>query len=303
MFIVLRLPAIGVLFLVTVIWAFSFSLIGVYLSGEVDSYIAVFIRVFLALLVLLPFFKPRQIPHRQLLALMAVGVVQVGLTYQFLYRAFAYLAVPEVLLFTIFTPLWITLIDEVLLGRRHLPWRWWLGAALAVLGAAIIRYQQVGSGVLTGFLLIQAANLCFALGQVAYKRLPIAKPRQQVASFACFFFGATVVSGLGCLLFADWQQLPNAAIEWAVLLWLGVGASGIGYLCWAMASKRVNTGQLATINNLLIPAGLLVNVVFWGQSVEVFRLLLGGAIIAVSVWVCSPAAAVKANRRGRVTRR
>jgi carboxylate/amino acid/amine transporter len=296
--VVLRLPAIVVLFLVTVMWAFSFSLIGVYLSGEVDSYIAVFIRVFLALLVLLPFFKPRQIALRSLLALMAVGAVQVGLTYQFLYHAFAYLTVPEVLLFTIFTPLWITLMDEVLWGRRYLPGRWWLGAALAVLGAAIIRYQQVGSQVLTGFLLIQAANLCFALGQVGYKRLPIGKPPQQVASFAGFFLGAALVSGLGCLLFADWQQLPNSALEWAVLLWLGVGASGVGYLCWAMASKRVNTGQLATLNNLLIPTGLLVNLVFWNHSVDVWRLLLGGGVIALSVWVCSPAPAVNANRRG-----
>jgi carboxylate/amino acid/amine transporter len=296
MFAVSRLSPMLVLSLVTVIWAFSFSLIGVYLSGEVDSYLAVFIRVFLALLVLLPFFRPRQIPARALLALTAIGAVQVGVTYQFLYHAFAYLSVPEVLLFTIFTPLWITLIDEVLLGRRHLPIRWWLGSALAVVGAAIIRYQHISADVLTGFLLIQAANLCFALGQVAYRRLPINKPQQQFNTFACFFLGATLVSGIGCVLFADWQLVPDSMLEWAVLIWLGLGASGLGYLCWAMASKRVNTGQLATMNNLLIPVGLLVNVLFWSHSADVVRLIAGGAVIAVSVWVCSP------RRKPRATR-
>jgi len=288
MFTFSRLPPLWLLSLVTVIWAFSFSLIGVYLSGEVDSYLAVFVRVFLALLVLLPFFKPREVAPKLLLALTAIGAVQVGLTYQFLYHAFAYLSVPEVLLFTIFTPLWITLIDEVLLGRRYLPLRWWLASGLAVFGAAIIRYQGINADALSGFLLIQAANLCFALGQVGYKRLPIHKPLQQLNTFACFFLGATLVSGIGCLLFADWRLKPDTVLQWGVLIWLGLGASGFGYLCWAMASKRVNTGQLATMNNLLIPAGLLVNILFWGQSTDVTRLLIGGSVIAFSVWVCNP---------------
>ncbi|WP_198144083.1 EamA family transporter [Gilvimarinus agarilyticus] len=284
---VFRLSPLLVLCLVTIIWAFSFSLIGVYLSGEVDSYLAVLIRVSLALAVLLPFFRPKQVPGRVMVALIAVGAVQVGMTYQFLYHAFAYLSVPEVLLFTIFTPLWITLIDEVLLGKRHLPLRWWLGSALAVVGAGIIRYQGISGDVLTGFLLIQAANLCFALGQVAYKRLPIDKPQQQLNTFACFFLGAALVSGIGCVLFTNWHQVPDTSVEWAVLIWLGLGASGVGYLSWAMASKRVNTGQLATMNNLLIPVGLLVNVIFWGQGTDLLRLALGGAVIGLSVWVCS----------------
>ncbi len=288
MFTLSRLSPMLVLSLVTVIWAFSFSLIGVYLSGEVDSYLAVLIRVALALVVLLPFFRPRHIPARTLVTLTAIGAVQVGLTYQFLYHAFGFLTVPEVLLFTIFTPLWITLIDEVLLAKRHLPLRWWVGSALAVLGAGIIRYQQVSADVLTGFLLIQAANLCFALGQVAYKRLPIDKPQQQLNTFACFFLGAALVSGVGCALFTNWQLVPDTSLEWGVLIWLGLGASGLGYLCWAMASKRVNTGQLATMNNLLIPVGLLVNVIFWNQGADVLRLILGGGVIALSVWVCSP---------------
>ncbi|MBU2886857.1 DMT family transporter [Gilvimarinus agarilyticus] len=283
-----RPSPIVVLCIVTLIWAFSFSLIGVYLSGQVDSYLAVFIRVFLAFLVLLPFFKPHQLPGKQLLALTFIGAVQVGVTYQFLYHAFSYLSVAEVLLFTIFTPLWITLIDEVLLGKRHLPMRWWLGSALAVMGALIIRYQNISADAITGFCLIQAANLCFALGQVAYRRLPIADAKLQVQTFACFFLGATLVSGLGSVLFADWQKVPNNLTEWLVLIWLGLGASGFGYLAWAMASKRVNTGQLASMNNLLIPAGILVNILFWQQSADWPRLLIGGAVIALAVWVCRP---------------
>ena len=43
------------LFTVTLLWAFSFSLIGVYLAGQVDAWFSVLIRVALATLVFFPF--------------------------------------------------------------------------------------------------------------------------------------------------------------------------------------------------------------------------------------------------------
>ena len=53
---------------VTVLWAFSFSLIGVYLAGQVDSYFAVLMRIGLAALVFLPFLRPKLLAGRSLLA-------------------------------------------------------------------------------------------------------------------------------------------------------------------------------------------------------------------------------------------
>lgn len=47
------------LIFVTLLWAFSFNLIGVYLAGQVDSYFAVLTRVILAGLVFLPFTRWR----------------------------------------------------------------------------------------------------------------------------------------------------------------------------------------------------------------------------------------------------
>ncbi|MCK9468603.1 MAG: EamA family transporter [Porticoccaceae bacterium] len=282
------LSAMGVLWLVTAAWAFSFSLIGVYLSGHVDSYLAVFIRVGLAFLLFLPLLRPSTLSLPKSAALTAIGGIQIGATYLLLYHAFSYLSVPEVLLFTIFTPLYITLFDELILGRRRLPIRWWIASVVAVIGAAVIRYNQVSSNALMGFLLIQAANLCFAAGQVAYKRLPLGELAQQPRVFGWFFLGATLVSGIGVLFFADWSKVPSSAFQWGILIWLGLGASGLGYLAWNMAAKKVNTGQLASMNNMMIPAGILVNFLFWNDEVDWLRLLLGGSIIGLSLWICSP---------------
>jgi len=276
------------LIFVTLVWAFSFSLIGEFLAAQVDAYIAVFIRMLLAFAALAPFLRIRHTSPRLRFYMMAIGGVQIGLMYILLYHAFLYLSVAELLLFTIFTPLYIALIDERLLNKKQLPSRWWLAAALSVLGAGIIRYQGVDSQFLTGFLLIQGANLCFAAGQVAYKRLQLHTAKTQVEHYALFFLGAVLVSGLGMLFFADFSRLPTTTIHWAILLWLGLGASGGGYLLWSIASKKVNIGQLATMNNALIPAGLLVNFLIWGKDVSWGQLWLGGLIILFAVWLCRP---------------
>ena len=183
---------VTLLILITLLWAASFSLIGVYLAGQVDGYLVVFIRMVLALITVLPLFRWRHLSPQngqlpQLAKLAVIGAVQIGAMYLFLYHAFLYLSIAEVLLFTIFTPLYITLIDELILNRKHLPLLWWIAAAVSVCGAAIIRYQPLSDDFITGFFLIQAANACFAAGQVAYKRLPTGKTLEQSQQFAAFF--------------------------------------------------------------------------------------------------------------------
>ena len=277
------------LWLVTLGWAFSFSLIGVYLSGQVDDYVSVFVRTLLALLLFAPLLARARPGAGLALRLAGIGAVQIGLMYLFLFHAFAHLSVPELLLFTTLTPLYVTLIDERILGRRRLPMAWWLAAALAVVGAAVIRFAGVGSDVLTGFVLIQAANLCFAFGQVWYKRTNLPPALSQVQIFGFFFLGGVVVSGVALLLFGDLSRMPTTPLQWSVLLWLGLGASGLGYLGWNIGARRVNTGQLAAMNNMLIPAGILVNVLIWSRDADWPRLILGGGIIVLAVWLAGRA--------------
>jgi carboxylate/amino acid/amine transporter len=277
----------GLLWLVTLGWAFSFSLIGVYLSGQIDDYVSVWIRVTLAMLLFLPLLIRAQVGRSAALALMAIGAVQIGLMYLLLFHAYAWLTVPELLLFTVFTPLYVTLIDELLIGRRRLPWVWWVAAGLAVAGALVIRYGDISFQALTGFALIQGANLCFAAGQVAYKRLELGAVASQVQSFGYFFIGATLFCTLAALALGDLSRLPETSLQWGVLVWLGLGASGLGYLGWNLGAKQVNTGQLAAMNNMLIPTGILVNFIFWNRDVDWPRLLIGGVVIVLAVWVAS----------------
>lgn len=269
---------------VTLLWAFSFSLIGVYLAGQVDAWFSVLIRVVLAALVFLPFMKFRSVPHKFKLQLMGIGGIQLGLMYCFYYQSFLLLSVPEVLLFTVLTPLYVTLIYDLLKGQFS-PW-YLVTAAIAVIGAVVIKYNGVDQGYLLGFLVVQGSNLCFAFGQVSYKYL-IEKqthkfPQHQI--FGYFYFGAVMVAGIGFLLFGSTEKLPTTNLQWGILLYLGVVASGLGYFIWNKGSCLVDAGTLAAMNNALVPAGLVVNILIWNRDADLMRLALGGAIILFALW-------------------
>jgi len=273
---------------VTFLWAFSFSLIGEYLSGSVDAYFAVLTRTFLASLVFLPLLRFSRIPLNLALKLMLTGGFQLGVMYLCLYQSFSYLTVPEVVLFTIFTPIYITLANDLLQGKFTL---WYLlTATLAVVGAGIIRFNHISTDFLVGFLLVQAANLCFGLSQVAYKHL-MANLKHSASNlrhrdvFGYFYLGALSVASLGMMIFGDWQKLPTTATQWIVLLWLGLVASGVGYFLWNKGTTQVDAGALAIMNNALVPAGLLVNLIIWNQNVNWLRLFLGGLVILLALFI------------------
>lgn len=273
------------LLFVTVLWAFSFSLIGEYLAGQVDSYFAVLTRVLLAGAVFLPLTRWRGVAPRFIGGVMLVGALQFGITYVCLYQSFRVLTVPEVLLFTVLTPLHVALIDDAL-NRRFNPWAL-LAAAVAVLGAAIIRYDGVSGDFIEGFLLLQLANATFAAGQVLYKHLVARYPSDipQYRRFGYFFVGALLVALPGWMLLGNPAKLPATEVQWLVLLFMGLLATALGQFWWNKGATLVDGGTLAVMNNLHVPVGLLINLLIWNEHADLARLALGGGVIVASLWV------------------
>lgn len=276
----------GYLLAVTAIWAFSFSLIGEYLAGRVDSDFAVLVRVAIAALVFLPFTRWRGLPRPLLAGFWLAGALQFGITYLCLYRSFSVLTVPEVLLFTVLTPLYVTLLDDAL-ARRFNPWAL-VAAAGAVGGGIVIRFQPLAGDYLLGFLLLQVANATFAAGQVLCRRLlaryPTPEPLHRF--FGHFFLGALLVALPSFLIFGNMARLPQNDVQWGVLLWMGLFATALGMFWWVKGSTRVDAGTLAVVNELHVPAGLLVNLLIWNRDADLPRLAAGGAVILASLALC-----------------
>ncbi|QIX95614.1 MULTISPECIES: carboxylate/amino acid/amine transporter [Cedecea] len=272
------------LIITTILWAFSFSLIGEYLAGHVDSYFSVLMRVGLAALVFLPFLRFKGYRPKTLLLYMLVGALQLGVMYLFSFRAYMYLTVSEFLLFTVMTPLYVTLIYDLLSGNK-LRWGYALSAGLAVIGAAIIRYDKVSEHFWIGLLLVQGANICFAIGMVGYKRLMETHPMPQHCAFSWFYLGAFIVAVVAWFTLGNPQKLPATSLQWGILVWLGVVASGLGYFMWNYGATQVDAGTLGIMNNVHVPAGLLVNLAIWQEQPHWPSFIIGGTVIMASLWV------------------
>lgn len=259
------------------IWAFSFGLIGNVLSGIPPSLSAA-VRLAGAALVFLPFL--RRVRPRDAAALAALGAVQFGVMTLCYMASFAYLKSHEVALFTVMTPVYVSLLNDA--QRRRLDVRNLLAALLSVAGAAVILWRPGASlrRSLAGFLLVEASNLCFAAGQTGYRLWAerSGAPKADARVFFWLYAGAALVTAVP-LAFRP-PALPEIRpAQWLVLAYLSVVVSGLSYLLWNAGARRADPGVLAVANNLKVPLGVAVSLLFFGERAPVLPLLAGSVLI------------------------
>lgn len=267
----------GFLLAGSLIWAFSFGIIGGLLRG-VDPYGLAAARLGLALLVFLPFLRAGRLPLGTALAYAGVGAVQYGLMYLALFLSYRGLASHEVAFFTVFTPIYVTLINDFFERRFH-PF-FLVTALLAVAGTAVTKYGELSSEpFIAGFLLMQASNLCFAFGQVAYRRLRRRHPQTTDREVFALLYAGAFVTALGAWVIHPGAGLPAVTGRQALaIVYLGVVASGLAFFLWNLGATRVNAGALAVFNNLKIPLAVAVSLVVFGEAASLPRLLAGGGL-------------------------
>jgi carboxylate/amino acid/amine transporter len=274
----------ALLLIASLVWAFSFGLIKKYLGG-LDANFVAFARLALALLLFLPLLKPRKISLSLTIRLILLGVVQFGLMYVFYIQSFRFLAAHQVALFTIFTPLYVAAADD-LWEKRFRPLHF-STALLAVAGTAVIVYSGLGlMNLFAGFTLVQASNVCFAVGQVCYRRLLPRRPGwRDRDGFAWLYLGGTAAALLAMLFFSGPFSLRLDASQLLVLLYLGLLASGLGFFLWNVGATRVSAGTLAVFNNVKVPLAVLVALLFFKEHADWLRLVSGGGVLALALWL------------------
>ena len=272
-----RMPA---LLRTSFIWALSFGLLGNCLSGLPASFVAL-ARMAGSFAVFLPFVRKAPLSHA--VGMMGIGAVQFGGMYLFYIAAFHYLPSHQVALFTATTPIYVVLIDGLM--KKNLPPLHLAAAILAAMGGAGILWKgySSGNGELTGIVLAQLSNLCFAAGQIAYISLKNSWfGRSEASCFAYAYAGALLVtlpsglpSGLAC-----WQGIST--VQWWLLAYLGVIASGVCFFLWNYGARRVTPVKLAIMNNLKIPLAAMTSLLLFREHSNMFLLSIGCLLILAS---------------------
>ncbi|MCK4764463.1 MAG: EamA family transporter [Candidatus Aminicenantes bacterium] len=276
------------LLIVSFIWAFSFGLIKGSLTGLDPNFVS-FVRILISFLIFLPFLKLKNIELKFAAKLVFIGMFQFGVMYIAYIYSFQFLQAHQVALFTIFTPLYVTLLNDILKKKFHLFFL--LAALTAAVGTGIIVYENIGRGdLLAGFLLVQVSNICFAAGQVFYKRaaLPTVNRRKDIKDrhiFAFLYFGALLITAFSIAISGGWNNLSLEPNQVFTLLYLGVLASGVCFFLWNYGAKKTNIGALAVLNNMKVPLAVACSMLFFNESGDVLRLLIGGGIIVAALFI------------------
>lgn len=242
-----------------------------------------FARMAVSFVVFLPFLRLKDVGNPLRIKLALTGMIQYGMMYAFYIGSFRYLQAHQVALFTILTPLYVTLLDDMLLLRLR-PWGLAM-AGMAVAGAAVITFGDAGfTAVLRGFILVQASNLCFAFGQIYYRRTMLSLGDVPDGSiFALLFLGGVVLCGTLTAFSAGTADLNLGTKQVLTLLYLGLVASGVCFFLWNHGARHSDVAGLAILNNAKIPLAVVFSLLIFGERASLARLSVGGAFMLAAI--------------------
>jgi drug/metabolite transporter (DMT)-like permease len=271
------------LIIASLLWAFSFGLI----KGGLSQYEPLTVatgRLLLAALVFTPFllkYRFRLVDH---LRAMLLGALQFGLMYWLYIASFGYLPAWLVALFTVFTPFYVVIISDAM--ARRIRWRNGLAALVAVAGAMIVVSRGLPQdSAWLGVVLLQGANLCFAVGQVLYPDVKKSLGFNDVGMVGWMYWGASIFTGLIALAGPGLDLDSWTLKSGLTLLYLGLIPTALGFYLWNRGAARVSSGWLAVANNMKIPLAVVVSWLVFGEDADKVRGVLGLLVVVGSLFL------------------
>ena len=264
----------------SLIWAFSYGLIKSELTSLDPSFVTA-CRMLSACVVFLPFLMIKK-GKKMAPFLMFVGAVQYGLMYLLVLRSYQYLAAYQVVLFSASTPFYVILFNT-LYDRRVNPYHFVI-AGIAIMGGAIIYHvESMSFDTLQGFWLVQASDICFAFGQVAYKKFREKEPAIRDRDIYGFLFlGALIISVISMTWLGGWHSLHEVTLKQGlIIIYLGSVASGLCFFWWNKGALQLHPVLLSVFNNLKLPLATLVSIVFFHEHVKEGMHLVCGLLLII----------------------
>ena len=255
------------LILVSILWSFSFGIIKYGLSGIDSSFISL-MRNLIAFL----FFASLSLYNFKKfifdIKLILIGAIQFGLMYVLYIQSYQYLPAYLIATFTITTPIFIGIFSQ-LLQNKSFSLSGIFSILLVVLGSLMMRFNIVNPlDYWLGFFLIQCANICFAIGQIMFKKWYSKNTSVDIIyNFSQMFFGAVLITSIFSIINSTNIGMLNTYNLFA-LLFLGLFSTGFGFLVWNLGSLQVSNERLAVMNNVVIPIAIFNSFLIFGEAIN-----------------------------------
>lgn len=279
--------------LAVVLWSGNF-IVSRALNGSISPIALAFFRWLLATVVLFPIAFPKlrsewrsTLPHAAYLSMTALAGVTIFNT--LVYVAGRYTTATNMALIgTTASPVFVFLFSTVFLRQKHTRFQY-AGIFLCIAGILLLLskgnlYQLSRFRFTTGDLWILGAGLSFAIYTLLVRKKP-ASLSPLVFLFSLFFLGTLFL--LPAFIFDSFFSEP---VTWSLevagcLLYLGVGASLVSFLCWNSAIRQLGPSRTALFGNLIpvfstVEAAWILNEEATSLTFISFAIILTGILVA-----------------------
>jgi drug/metabolite transporter (DMT)-like permease len=257
---------------------------------ELPPFTMAFVRVCIGSLVLAPFAIPRMraahvtLPWRRIWAMSFIGV---ALYYVLFNSSLAYTSASQGALVQSSIPAVTALIAVLWLREPASPIRAF-GIALSIVGVVVVftggnaEASGTAPAPVLGNLLMFASVVCWGWYTSLAKR--VAEYDSIVITTWVAAIGAALLLPLA--VFELWgRALPDPSAQaWLGVVYLGVFASGAGYLLYNYALKKMAASQVGVFTNLIPIVGVLTGVIALGEPLA-WQAIAGGAVVMLGVWL------------------
>ena len=263
---------------VVAVWGTNFVVIKIAL-GTVPPLLLAVLRFAFAVLPAVLFIRRPAVPWRQLAAYgVLIGVGQFGL----LYLAIDGRISPGLASLVVQTQVFFTIgLAIVLAGERVRAYQW-LALALAAGGIAIIAWHTGGDTTAAGLMLVIAAALAWAGGNMVAR----ASGRVDMLGYVVWSSAFAVPPLLALSLWFEGparigQALADAdAAVWAAVLWQSLGNTLFGYAAWGWLLARHPAATVAPMALGVPVFGMLASALWLQESLPAWKLGAAALVLA-----------------------
>lgn len=221
--------------------------------------------------------------RKDLPALVAVGVCQLGLYFAFAHEAVAWIAAGRTAILANTTTIWIAPLSLIFL-REHIPVRRWLAAGFGLAGVVVLMSPRAidwsAREVLIGHAFLLAASLSWSVAIIVTRT---ATPRSTMFELLpwCFAVSALMLAPLA-LWHAPDGGIGTRPMSWLALAYIGLIAGPFGTWCVIEATAAL-PAMVSSVGFLTTPAiSLLLANLLLGEPITA-DLLAGSALIMFGV--------------------
>jgi RarD protein len=259
-------------------------------TGELSPALVLFFRALIATLVYFLYLSFRKsswkrIEPRDWWIVILLGLLNIPLNQFFFLTGVSYTSPPNVSLAYALTPVFVFLIAVIFL-KEKISLLKILGIILAVSGAIVLLSEKgfnFSSDSLKGDIFALLASFSWGLYTILGRNFT--RKYGAIYSTALSMAAGFILFIPVFFFFEGSLEISNiSAQNWGELVYLGAVTSGLGYVLWFYALKKMEASKLSVFNNFQPALTAILAFLFFGTGVTMY-FIVGGTMIVVGVFM------------------